>query len=212
MVGCSRGDTELEAEHYQHFQLDVADEAQVKRLFGWLRKELGRIDHLVNNAGIVIPGTPESITDAEWRLHQDVNTDGVYYGIKYGIDTIKQCGEMGSIINMSSTAALLGYPIFFAYAASKGAVRSMTKSAAVHCQQCGYKIRVNSLHPGGIDTPMVRGANGETPPPPPPGTPPGPGLGEPVDVANTVLFLASDESKFINGVELPIDNCTIIQP
>ncbi len=191
---------------------DVANEEVWQKVIAQTLDHFGTLNVLVNNAGIVIPGTPESITDAEWRLHQDVNTDGVYYGIKYGIDAIKQCGEMGSIINMSSTAALLGYPIFFAYAASKGAVRSMTKSAAVHCQQCGYKIRVNSLHPGGIDTPMVRGANGETPPPPPPGTPPGPGLGEPVDVANTVLFLASDESKFINGVELPVDNCTIIQP
>ncbi len=89
----------------------------------------------------------------------------------------------------------------------------MSKSAAVHCLNSGYKIRVNSLHPGVIDTPMVRnlGAGampaGEAPPPPNPV-----GLGDPLDVANAVLYLASDESRFINGVELPVDNTATIQP
>ena len=142
-------------------------------------------------------------------------TDGVFWGMKYGIDAIKANGERGSIINVSYTAAILGYPPFFAYAAAKGAVRSMTKSAAIHCQQSGYSIRVNSIHPGGIDTPMIRAggiADDDAPPAPPANMSPGPGIGEPIDVANTVLFLASDESKFINGAEIMIDNGTIIQP
>jgi len=176
--------------------------------------KFGKLNVLVNNAGIVIPASPEEVTNEQWRLIQSINTDGVFYGIKHGISTIKQNGELGSIINMSSTAAMQGYPAYFAYAASKGAVRSMTKSAAVHCVQSGYKIRVNSLHPGGIATQMT--ANIPTPTPEMleimKNMPPGPGIGQPDDVAYTVLFLASDESKHINGVELPVDNTTIISP
>ncbi len=176
--------------------------------------KFGKLNVLVNNAGIVIPASPEEVTNEQWRLIQSINTDGVFYGIKHGISTIKQNDELGSIINMSSTAAMQGYPAYFAYAASKGAVRSMTKSAAVHCVQSGYKIRVNSLHPGGIATQMT--ANIPTPTPEMleimKNMPPGPGIGQPDDVAYTVLFLASDESKHINGVELPVDNTTIISP
>ena len=176
--------------------------------------KFGKLNVLVNNAGIVIPATAEEVTNDDWRLIQNINTDGVFYGIKHGISTIKQNDEWGSIINMSSTAALVGYPVYFAYAASKGAVRSMTKSAAVHCLQAGYKIRVNSLHPGGVATQMT--ANIPAPPPEMlefmATLPPGPGIGEPDDVAWTVVFMASDESKHINGVELPVDNTTVVYP
>jgi 3(or 17)beta-hydroxysteroid dehydrogenase len=193
---------------------DVADEGAWQEVIKKTVDKFGKLNVLVNNAGIVIPGTPETVTNEDWRKIQNINTDGVFYGIKYGIETIKQNDELGAIINMSSTAALVGYPVYFAYAASKGAVRSMTKSAAVHCVQSGYKIRVNSLHPGGIATPMTA----DIPTPPPEmlefmkTLPPGPGIGDPIDVANTVLFLASDESKHINGVELPVDNTTVVYP
>ena len=193
---------------------DVSDEGAWLNVIKKTVDKFGKMNVLVNNAGIVIPATPEEVTNDQWRLIQNINTDGVFYGIKHGISTIKQNGELGSIINMSSTAAIQGYPAYFAYAASKGAVRSMTKSAAVHCLQSGYKIRVNSLHPGGIATQMT--ANIPTPPPEMleimKTMPPGPGIGEPDDVAYAVLFLASDESKHINGVELPVDNTTIIYP
>ena len=193
---------------------DVANEDVWLDVIKTTTDKFGKLNVLVNNAGIVIPASPEDVTNDQWRLIQNINTDGVFYGIKHGIATIKQNDELGAIINMSSTAAFVGYPVYFAYAASKGAVRSMTKAAAVHCVQSGYKIRVNSLHPGGIATPMTA----DIPAPPPEmleimaTMPPGPGIGDPVDVANAVLFLASDESKHINGVELPIDNTTVVYP
>lgn len=193
---------------------DAANEADWQSVIAKTVDHFGKLNVLVNNAGIVLVETVESTTTDQWRFAQSIMSDGVFFGCKYGIGAMKDNGERCSIINVSSTAAFLGYPVFFAYAAAKGAVRSMTKSVAMHCQMEGYTIRANSIHPGGIDTPMVASASAQQGPPPAPGanTPPGPGLGEPIDVANTVLFLASDESKFINGAEILIDNGTIIQP
>ena len=117
----------------------------------------------------------------------------------------------GSIVNMSSVASHLGYPIYFAYSAAKGAVRSMTKSVAVHCQMNKYNIRCNSIHAGAIDTQMVRESTRllgmdmsfwESSPT---------GLGKPEDVANLVVYLASDESRFVNGTEILIDNALTVQ-
>jgi 3(or 17)beta-hydroxysteroid dehydrogenase len=137
-------------------------------------------------------------------------SEGVFLGCKYAIPAIAASGG-GSIINMSSIASHLGYPVFFAYGAAKGAVRSMTKAIAVHCQMQKYNIRCNSIHAGAIETPMVAQANKElgldmsiyhqAPW----------GLGKPEDVANLVVFLASDESRFINGTEVLIDNALAIQ-
>lgn len=204
----------LAGENAIFLRQDVANESEWQSTIAKTVDHFGKLNVLVNNAGIVIVETVESTTTDQWRFAQSVMTDGVFFGCKYGIGAIKENGEMGSIVNVSSTAAFLGYPVFFAYAAAKGAVRSMTKSVAVHCQMSGYPIRCNSIHPGSIDTPMVASASAQVGPPPAPvaNTPPGPGLGEPIDVANTVLFLASDESKFINGAEILIDNGTIIQP
>ena len=194
---------------------DVADEQSWTRVLDAVERECGKLNVLVNNAGIVVVKDVENTTTEEWRKVQSIMTDGVFFGLKYGIGLIKRNGERGSIINVSSTAALLGFPPYFAYSAAKGAVRSMTKSAAIHCQNSRYPIRVNSIHPGAIATAMVAKATSEG------GTgaeeagegqPPGPGLGDPVDVANTVLYLASDESKFINGAELVIDNGYTVSP
>jgi 3(or 17)beta-hydroxysteroid dehydrogenase len=117
----------------------------------------------------------------------------------------------GSIVNMASVATHLGYPVFFAYSAAKGAVRGMSKSIAVWCQMQKYDIRCNSLHPGATDTPMVAEANRVLGIPDEYYTSSGPGLGRPEDVANVVVFLASDESRFINGAELVLDNALTIQ-
>lgn len=192
---------------------DVAEEDQWQTVIAACLSRFGKLNVLVNNAGIVIPGDVESVTTADWRLQQRIHMDGAFFGMKYGIGAIKQNDELGSIINMSSTTALQGYSAVFAYGAAKGAIRTMTKHAAVHCVNSGYKIRVNSLHPGVINTPMVqRFAAATASEMPAERVPSAVGLGDPVDVANAVVFLASDESRFINGVELPIDNTATIQP
>jgi 3(or 17)beta-hydroxysteroid dehydrogenase len=105
----------------------------------------------------------------------------------------------------------LGYPVYFAYSAAKGAVRSMTKSVAVHCQMNKYNIRCNSIHPGAMHTNMVEGSAKELGIPLSAFEQAPTGLGKPEDVANLVLFLASDESRFVNGAELMIDNALLVQ-
>ena len=110
---------------------------------------------------------------------------------------------------MASTAALMGYPNIIAYTAAKGAIAAMTRSVAIHCQDEGYGIRCNALAPGGIETPMVMevsGREGEEPMDIPDGPLPADALGAPSDVANAVLFLASEASRFITGQVIPVDN------
>ncbi len=188
---------------------DAADEKQWQQVIATIRKQHGRLDVLINNAGVVIMGSPEDCTLDDFRKQNAVMSEGVFLGCKHALPLMNESGG-GSIINMSSIASHLGYPIFFAYSAAKGAVRSMSKAIAVHCQMNGYNIRVNSLHPGAIDTPMVDQTSSElgienkedlSPV----------GLGQPEDVANVVLFLASDESRFVNGTEILIDNTLSIQ-
>ena len=190
---------------------DVSDESSWPKLIGMVMAEYGRLDVLVNNAGIAIAEDIEQATTANWRRTLAVHLDGTFFGCHYAIPAMKESGG-GSIINMSSTAALVGIPPFLAYSAAKGGIRAMTKSIAIHCRSKGYRIRCNSIHPGSIDTPMVHAALESTS-----GlkmaevkdlaaTRKALGLGEPNDVANMVVFLASDESKHINGAELVIDN------
>ncbi len=189
--------------------LDVADEEQWQQVIAHIRSEHGRLDVLVNNAGLAIVGTPEDCSLEIFRKQNAVMSEGVFLGCKHALPLMHESGG-GSIINMSSIASHLGYPIYFAYSAAKGAVRAMSKAIAVHCQMNGYEIRVNSLHPGAIDTAMIDKMisdlgldNKENLSPV--------GLGQPEDVANIVLFLASDESRFVNGTEILIDNALSIQ-
>lgn len=189
---------------------DVTSESRWQEVIDQIKTDFGGLHVLVNNAGIVICATPESTTLDEFRRANSVMSESVFLGCKAAIPLMKESGG-GSIINMSSVASHLGYPVFFAYTAAKGAVRAMTKSIAVHCQMNGYNIRCNSVHPSSIDTPMIAQANKELGlEPPPPGEDPV-GIGDPKDVANLVVFLASDESRFINGTEVLMDNCLTIQ-
>ncbi len=191
---------------------DVTSEERWQEIVSEVESEFGGIDVLVNNAGIVIVAMPEQCTLEQFRLHNAVMNEGVFLGCKTVIPAMRRRGG-GSIINMSSIASHLGYPVFFAYTAAKGAVRAMTKSLAVSCQMQGDKIRVNSVHPGAIDTPMVQAVNEELgmPAPDPDATDDPVGVGRPEDVANMIVYLASDESRFVNGAEFLIDNALSIQ-
>jgi 3(or 17)beta-hydroxysteroid dehydrogenase len=188
---------------------DVRDEASWQRLVTETLSRFGRLDVLVNNAGIVVLATIEDTTLAQWQAVQAVNSDGVFLGCKHAIPAMRRGGS-GSIVNVSSTAALVGTPAFAAYAASKGAVRALSRTVAVHCAQRGYAIRCNSIHPGGIETPMTQAlpalAADATPLTVEALTKQSPGrMGKPEDVAELVLYLASDASELVNGAEIAID-------
>ncbi len=185
---------------------DVADEASWQSVIAATVDRFGRLDVLVNNAGIIEVADIENTTVEQLRRVLAVNTEGVFLGCKHAIPAMRASGG-GSIVNISSTAGLVGTPPFAAYSASKGAVRALTKTVAAHCQQKGDAIRCNSVHPGGIDTPLVRAItpertadDGET-------VERGRaiGYGEPQDIGHLVSYLASDESRFMTGAELAID-------
>ena len=188
---------------------DVCDEQQWQQIIARIKEQFGQLHVLVNNAGFADLTNVEECTLEAFRQNNAVMSEGVFLGCKHALPLMNESGG-GSIINMSSIASHLGYPVFFAYTAAKGAVRAMSKAISVHCQMHGYNIRVNSVHPGAIDTPMIDkttsdlGLDDKTTISPV-------GLGQPEDVANAVLFLASDESRFVNGTEIIIDNAMSIQ-
>ena len=193
------------------FEQDVSKESSWPELIKTTMGEFGRVDVLVNNAGITTIGNIESTSTDQWRDIIRVNLDSTFFGCRSVIPEMSKSNG-GSIINMSSTTALVGLSPYLAYSAAKGGIRSMTKSIAMHCQEQKNNIRCNSIHPGSILTPMVHNAL-ETlagiklmEQDDPEATRKEMGIGEPLDVANLVLFLASNESKHINGAELVIDN------
>ena len=188
---------------------DVAEESGWRRAIGATIERFGRLDIVVNNAGLGIGGDVEHTTLEDWRRLMRVNLDGVFLGTKYGVQTLRQYGG-GSIVNLSSIEGLVGDPNLAAYNSSKGGVRLLTKSAALYCAKAGYKIRVNSVHPGYIWTPMVEhylqtSGDVEAGRRAIDALHPLGHIGEPDDIAYGVLYLASDESKFMTGAELVID-------
>jgi NAD(P)-dependent dehydrogenase (short-subunit alcohol dehydrogenase family) len=194
---------------------DVTREDEWERVIADVEKTEGRLDVLVNNAGIGI-GCP-TITQMsldDWRRQQAVNVEGVFLGIKHSLPLMRKAGNGGSIVNMSSVAGLKGSPILAAYCATKGAVRLFTKAIAMECANFKDGIRVNSVHPGIIETPIWLQIAGMGQP----GTNAPPDLdamstqavplgvkGVPKDIADGVLWLASDESRYVTGAELVID-------
>ncbi|HTR87335.1 MAG TPA: glucose 1-dehydrogenase [Reyranella sp.] len=186
---------------------DTTREVDWKRVIDGILEREGKLDGLVNNAGISgpFPSTFESETLEQWRRILSVNVEGVYLGCKYGVPAIRGSGG-GSIVNLSSLAALLGTPDLSAYGASKGAVRQFTKTVAIDCARKGYKVRCNSVHPGIIMTPM--GASvlpDEKKRERAKRSIPIGDFGAPEDIAFGILYLISDESKFVTGAELVID-------
>jgi 3(or 17)beta-hydroxysteroid dehydrogenase len=188
---------------------DVSQEAAWKEAIATTLTRFGGLDVVVNNAGVALSANVEDTTLDQWRQLMAINLDGVFLGTRAAIGAMKKTGG-GSIINMSSIEGLIGDPNLAAYNASKGGVRIFTKSAALHCAKAGYKIRVNSIHPGYIWTPMVEhfaaeqgdavAAKAALAALHPLGH-----IGEPDDIAYAVVYLASEESKFVTGSELVVD-------
>ena len=189
--------------------LDVAEEADWHRIINATVERFGGLDILVNNAGIAFAAGLEETTTEQWRRIMAVNVDSVFFGCKFALPAMRESGG-GAIVNISSILGLVGSPVQAAYGATKGAVRLFTKGVALECAEAGWNIRVNSVHPAYIRTPMVERyaetwgslkkgleALGDLHPI---GR-----VGEAEEVANVVLYLASDEAKFVTGAELLID-------
>ncbi len=189
---------------------DVASESDWNDVVANIIADFKKLDIVVNNAGIALPGSIEEQTLGDWKTTEAVNVQGVFMGTQKAIAAMKEHG--GSIINISSIDGIIGDPKAIAYNASKGAVRTLTKSAALHCADVGYGIRVNSVHPGYILTPLVEQAFAEA------GEAwvaeyerlkisriPMGELGVPADIAAGCVYLAADESRYVTGTELVID-------
>jgi 3(or 17)beta-hydroxysteroid dehydrogenase len=194
---------------------DVASEESWTSLLADVLENEGRLDVMVNNAGVSGgSGNPETTTVENWQQVQAINSEGVFLGCKYAIQGMKKTGpdkpaSWGSIVNISSVAGLIGSAGPTAYTASKGAVRLLSKSVALYCAEQKYDIRCNSVHPGGVDTPifnplwqMVGHEQGKAfiGSRHPIGR-----MAEPAELGEVVLWLASDRSRFVTGAEIVAD-------
>jgi 3(or 17)beta-hydroxysteroid dehydrogenase len=199
-----------------HFvEHDVASEDAWKALLDGVLAQHGRLDILVNNAGILGGlANIETTTVEQWRRTEQVNSEGVFLGCKYAIEGMRKTGpckpaSKGSIVNVSSVAAVMGSAGPAAYCASKGAVRLLSKSVAAYCAEKKYGIRCNSVHPGGVDTPIFnplwqamgheqgKAFLGQHHP-----------IGrmaETEDLGEMILWLASDRASFVTGAEFVAD-------
>ena len=194
---------------------DVASEESWKSLLADVLASEGRLDIVVNNAGISGGfANAETTTVEQWQHVQAINSEGVFLGCKYAIQGMKQTGSdkpasKGSIVNISSISGIIAGANMAAYNSAKAGVRLLSKSVALHCAKSGYNIRCNSVHPGGVDTPIFnplwqamgheqgkaflgsRHPIGR--------------MAEPVDLGEVVLWLASERSSFVTGAEIVAD-------
>ncbi len=191
-------------------RLDVTQEADWQRIF----PAIGRVDVLVNNAGITTLGSIEDVTLEQFRHEFEIDVVGVFLGCKYGVAAMKAQGS-GSIINMSSMTGVRAQADLVAYNGAKAAVTHMTKSVAIHCAKQGYGIRCNSVHPGAIHTPIIDKVLAQSADPDAlyaswVATHPIGRLGKPEEIAAICVYLASDESAFATGAEFRIDGGSTI--
>lgn len=199
----------------RYMHLDVSKEEEWMAVADAIANTFGHLDILVNNAGITGfpetsgPHDPENLDMASWHKVHETNIHGAALGCKYGISLMK-CSGAASIVNIASRSGIVGIPGAAAYAASKAALRNHTKSVALYCAEKGYPIRCNAIHPAAILTPMwdamlgegeareqsIRAIERDIPL----GV-----MGDPRDVAYAALYLASDESRYVTGIDLHID-------
>jgi 3(or 17)beta-hydroxysteroid dehydrogenase len=188
--------------------LDVASEPDWLRVLDEVGRQYGRLDGLVNAAGIALLATIEDTDYAAWRRIMAVNLDGTFLGCKHAMGLLKRGG--GSIVNLSSISGIVGGHNLAAYNASKGGVRLLTKSIALHGARLDPKVRCNSVHPAFLEGPMIDGIAAQT------GHPDGARarmtrdiplgrLGTAAEIADLCVYLLSDESRFVTGAEFVID-------
>jgi len=204
----------------RYLGLDVTRSQDWQRVAAWIEDECGELHGLVNNAGLILMKPLLETTLDDYRRIDAVNNEGTFLGIRSMAPllakTARDTRHGTAIVNFSSIYGLGGQPFFSAYCAAKGAVRLLTKAAALEFAQLGFGIRVNSVHPGPIDTPLARAplemlvAEGridsmETALAGVAASYPGGRMGQPDDVAGVVAFLLSDAARFLNGVEIPVD-------
>lgn len=196
-------------------KLDVTDESSWINAYQFIQEKHNKLNILVNNAGIAFGGSITELSLHDWRRLMAVNLDGVFLGTKHAIP-LMQKNNGGSIVNVSSASGIVGSPTAAAYCASKGGVRLFTKAVALECAQARNNIRVNSIHPGAVATPMfekgptwndfvnqmggVEGAWKKIAEATPLGR-----VAEPEEIAKAILFLASDASSYLTGSEIIID-------
>ena len=189
---------------------DVASEADWAAAMAAVQERLGPLDILVNNAGILVAGSIATATLAQFQALMQVNAGSCFLGCQFGVAAMKERG--GAIVNMASVSSWLPIEGYVAYSASKAAVAALTRSTALYCRQNGLAVRVNSVHPDGIYTPMMQAS--------------APGVAArhllhdpksnrrgraclPEHIADVMLFLASDESRAISGAEIHADNAIL---
>jgi NAD(P)-dependent dehydrogenase (short-subunit alcohol dehydrogenase family) len=194
----------------EFFVLDVCDQDRWRSCLDEVVTRFGQLDGVVNNAGIAVICGPEDETLEGWRRTQSINSDAVFLGCQAAIRVMKFRG--GAIVNVSSIEGIVGDPMLPAYNASKGAVRALTKSLALYCADREYGIRVNSVHPGYVETPLVSGALAKLSEADatafttrvvasiPIGR-----MAQAEEIAQGIVFLLSDAASYMTGSELVMD-------
>lgn len=198
-------------------RLDVADRANWAAAINAIAAKWGKLNILVNCAGVSQAASIEDATDENWRQHMATNLDGVFLGCQAALSLLRTSGEPGSIVNIGSAFARRPMGGFAAYSTSKAAVITLTRTIALHCAAKGYNIRANVVHPGGTETEMFEQALADT------GLPrqeaydlfakihPMGRMGKPEEVAQAALWLASDASSFTTGAEISVDGGSSIR-